>query len=151
MQQGVDYDSSFAPCARIATIRMIMAISVRYGWIVQHGDVPNAYLNGVSQKTVIVRLPDFWDEIAGDHLGKAGDPVVCVKSLYGSPDAGRNWNSCQHRLFMDQGYSQCAKEPCVYFKRSDRGISIFAIWVDDNFITGDDKVEIDRMIGVLKN
>mgnify|MGYP002143932091 CR=1 FL=1 len=52
-------------------------------------------------------------------------------------------------MFIDHGYEQCPKEPCVYRKYSDRGVAIFAIWVDDNFITGDDAEEIARMIETL--
>jgi hypothetical protein len=151
MQQGVDYDSSFAPCARIATVRILAALSIHNNWNLLHGDVPNAYLNGKTQKLVLVRLPQYWNEMVGYNLGRDGDPVICVKSLYGAPDAGRNWNSCQHEMFIKNGYVQSSKEPCIYVKRTDKGTSIFGIWVDDNFITGDDITEQNRMITALKD
>ena len=150
MQQGVNYDMSFAPCPWMQSIRLIIAMAVRNKWIVNHGDVPNAYLNGRSQKLFLEQLPPYWEDFIGDSIGKVGDPVICVKSLYGSPDAGRNWNNCQHEIFMKNGYSQCTKEPCIYFKRSDCRIAIFTIWVDDNLITGSDQMEIDRMTRELK-
>ena len=151
MQQGVDYDQSFAPCARMATIRVVIALAVHNWWKVLHGDVPNAYLNGTSQKLILVKLPNLWSEMIDTDLGTDGSPVVCIKSLYGAPDAGRNWNSCQHYVFIDEGYKQCKKEPCLYLCHTPSGVSIFCIWVDDNFITGSDSQEIQRMIGVLKN
>jgi hypothetical protein len=150
MQQGVDFDSSFAPCARMATIRLLTALAVQNKWELLHGDVPNAYLNGKTQKLVLVRLPKHWNEVMGQELGNDGDPVICVKSLYGAPDAGHNWNSCQHDAFIEQGYTQSTKEPCIYSKITDCGICIFGIWVDDNFVTGSDLSERDRMIEVLK-
>ncbi len=132
------------------SIRLIVVIACHNKWIINHGNVPNAYLNGYSQKFFMVRLPPLWNEFIGDSIRKSGDPVVCVKSLYGSPDAGRNWNSCQHELFIRNAYTQCSKEPCLYYKRSGQGIAILLIWVDDNLITGNDQAEIDRMIGELK-
>ena len=35
-----------------------------------------------------MKLPERWNEIIGHDLGNDGDPVVCVKPLYGAPDAG---------------------------------------------------------------
>ena len=45
-RQGKDYDEVFAQVARIETIRIILAISVQFGWLVYHLDVKTAFLNG---------------------------------------------------------------------------------------------------------
>ncbi len=117
MRKGVDYDNSFAPCARIASVRLLCALAVKNKWKILHGDVPNAYLNGKAQKLILVKLPQFWNEFMGTNLGKDGDAVICAKSLYGAPDAGRNWNTCQHDVFIANGYQQSLKEPCIYWKK----------------------------------
>jgi len=55
MRQGIDYDWTFAPCVRMTTIWMIVILAVRWNWEVVHSDVPNAYLNGNTEHTVIVK------------------------------------------------------------------------------------------------
>ena len=149
MVKGVDFDKTFAPCAKLASVRMIISIAVHYGWMVIHADVPNAFLNGDVQKLVLVKLPVLWNQIMGDELGKDGDPVIMAKSVYGAPDASRNWNTSLHTFFIEQGYTQCIKEPCLYFKGVFPKIAIFGVWVDDNFVTGGDTDEIDRMMNAL--
>ena len=143
MRQGIDYDRTFAPCARMTTIRMIVILAVRWNWEVVHSDVPNAYLNGNTEHTVIVKLPRMWMEIMGSELGKDGDEVLMGKSLYGAPDAGRNWNTVFCQTFMKEGYRRMTKEPCVFVKGSFPKVAIFATWVDDTFLTGGDKEEIE--------
>ncbi|EPS58475.1 hypothetical protein M569_16339, partial [Genlisea aurea] len=150
MQQRVDYDKTFSPCARMVTVRMIIAWATAFGWDVTHSDVPNAYLNGKTPHLVLIRLPAMWNEIVGDEIGKDGDPAIMSNSLYGAPDAGRNWNSTYTKAFLDEGYTQCRKEPCVFYKGSFPKIAVFVVWVDDGFATGGDKAELERMHLCLK-
>ena len=150
MVKGIDFENTFAPCAKLATIRMIISIAVNYHWEVLHADVPNAFLNGNVEKLVLVKLPRLWNLVMGFNLGKDGDPVIMAKSVYGAPDASRNWNTDMHDFFIEQGYTQCIKEPCLYFKGVFPMIVIFGVWVDDNFVTGGDLVERNRMMNALK-
>ena len=150
MEKGVDYDKTFAPCARMTTVRMVVAYAVALGWNVTHSDVPNAYLNGKTPHLVVIKLPPMWTEIVGNEIGNNGDPAIMANSLYGAPDAGRNWNSTYTSFFLEEGYTQCVKEPCIFYKGQFPKIAIFVVWVDDNFATGGDTVELDRMHARLK-
>jgi hypothetical protein len=150
MQHGIDYDKTFSPCARMNTIRLVVAIAVVGKWNVFHSDVPNAYLNGTTPHLVLVRLPKLWNQIINSQIGLDGDPVIMAKSLYGAPDAGRNWNIVFTDLFVKEGYTQLKKEPCLFLKGIFPHVAIFAIWVDDCFSTGGDQEEMQRMLNVLK-
>ncbi|EPS57321.1 hypothetical protein M569_17496 [Genlisea aurea] len=151
MEQGIDYDKTFAPCARMNTVRMIVAWAVALKWQVIHADVPNAYLNGKTPHLVVIKLPPMWNEVLGDVVGKDGQPAIMANSLYGAPDAGRNWNSTYVQIFIEEGYTQCKKEPCLFVKGSYPRVAIFVIWVDDTFATGSDVPEIDWMMSRLKD
>jgi hypothetical protein len=134
MEEGIDYDSTFSPCARLSTIRLLHTIATSKGLSVKHMDCPNAYLNGKCTKPVLVRLPKFWNEVNGGVLGRDGDPVLLVNSLYGTPDAGRNWNHVIHKYLTSIGFERMLKEPCMY-KRKEVGndYTYIALWVDDIF------------------
>ena len=150
MEKGVDYDKTFAPCARMVTVHMVIAYATAFGWDVTHSNVPNAYLNGKTPHLVIIKLPPMWTEIVGDEVGKNGDPAIMVHSLYGASDVGQNWNCTYTSAFLKEGYIQCSKEPCIFFKGHLPKIIIFVVWVDDSFATGGDTVELQRMHTRLK-
>ena len=54
-QEGVDFDEVFAPVARMESIRMLLAVAAREGWLVHHMDVKSAFLNGELKEEVYVR------------------------------------------------------------------------------------------------
>jgi len=120
-------------------------------WDVIHSDVPNACLNGICPRLILVTLPKMWNEIMGTDLGADGAPVIIMaNSLYGTPDAGHNWNCTFASFFLSQGYTQCIKEPCVFTKGSFPLVSSFTTWVDNSFATGGDVDEIEQIHNVLK-
>ena len=43
---GVDFSETFAPVARLETIRMLMSLAAQKGWIIHQMDVKSAFLNG---------------------------------------------------------------------------------------------------------
>jgi hypothetical protein len=45
-QPSIDYNETFAPVARIDTVRMVLAIASQNRWIMHHMDVKSAFLNG---------------------------------------------------------------------------------------------------------
>ena len=43
---GVDFSETFAPVARLDTIRMLLALAAHRGWVIHQMDVKSAFLNG---------------------------------------------------------------------------------------------------------
>ena len=56
--QGVDYDETFSPVAKIKSIRTIMAIAAYYDYEIWQMDVKTAFLNGLLTEDVYMERPE---------------------------------------------------------------------------------------------
>ena len=45
-QEGIDYEDTFAPVAKLNTIRLLIALGTKYNWKIHQLDVKSAFLNG---------------------------------------------------------------------------------------------------------
>ncbi|RVW50760.1 Retrovirus-related Pol polyprotein from transposon RE1 [Vitis vinifera] len=80
---GVDYSETFAPVARLDTIRLLLASSAQLGWKVHQMDVKSAFLNGILQEEIYVEQPKGFvmeDKVYRLH-----------KAFYGLKQAPRAW------------------------------------------------------------
>jgi hypothetical protein len=137
---GIDYDETFAPVAKMGTVRTLISCAANFGWPLHQLDVKNAFLHGDLQEEVYMEIPPgFANE---QTLGK-----VCKlkKSLYGLKQSPRAWFDRFRRALCDMGYSQCNGDHTVFYKHQGSHITILAVYVDDIVITGDDVEEIKRL------
>lgn len=56
-QPSVDYNETFAPVARLDTIRALISIATHKGWVLYQLDVKSAFLNGELQEKIYVEQP----------------------------------------------------------------------------------------------
>nr|GEY13904.1 retrotransposon protein, putative, unclassified [Tanacetum cinerariifolium] len=86
-EEGIDFEESFAPVARLEAIRIFLAYVAHKNMVVYQMDVKTAFLNGNLREEVYVSLPDgFVDQDNPNHMYKL------KKALYGLKQAPRAWN-----------------------------------------------------------
>jgi hypothetical protein len=56
-KEGIDYEETFAPIARLQAIRILLAFSMAKRFKLYDMDVKSAFLNGVLEEEVFVRQP----------------------------------------------------------------------------------------------
>lgn len=124
---GLDYSETFAPVAKMTTIRTLLSIAVQEQLFVHQMDVKTAFLNGLLEEEIYMRLP-FGDS----------PPRICKlnKSLYGLKQAGRSWNLRFNDIIKELGFKNTESDTCLYICK-DRGLYII-LYVDDILIFGQD-------------
>jgi hypothetical protein len=56
-QEGIDYDETFAPVARLESIRILLAYACAHNFKLFQMDVKSAFLNGVINEELYVAQP----------------------------------------------------------------------------------------------
>ena len=105
-QPGIDYNETFAPVARLDTIRALIALAAQKGWNIYQLDVKSAFLNGVLEEEIYVEQPQGFI-----NKGNEGKVLRLKKALYGLKQAPQAWYGKIDQYFIDQGFKRSNNEP----------------------------------------
>jgi hypothetical protein len=85
---SIDYEDTFSPVVKAATIRLVLSVAVSQGWSLRQLDVQNAFLHGVLEEEVCMKQPPRYED-------KVNPGYVCKldKALHGLKQAPRAWYS----------------------------------------------------------
>ncbi|KAK4401017.1 Retrovirus-related Pol polyprotein from transposon TNT 1-94 [Sesamum angolense] len=131
---GIDYTETFAPVARLDTIRTLIAIAANKKWKIYQMDVKSAFLNGYIDEEIYVEQPQGF-------IAKGSEEKVLrlKKALYGLKQAPRAWYSRIDKYFMDRGFRKSLSEPTLYIKSQGNDTLIISLYVDDLIYTGNNE------------
>lgn len=137
---GIDYSETFAPVAKLNTIRVLLSLAVNLDWPLQQLDVKNAFLNGDLEEEVYMDSPPGFESQFNQKVCKL------QKSLYGLKQSPRAWFERFAQFIKKLGYSQCQSDHTMFVKHSSEGkMVVLIVYVDDIVITGDDFSEINNL------
>ncbi|GKE40321.1 retrovirus-related pol polyprotein from transposon TNT 1-94 [Tanacetum coccineum] len=116
-EEGIDFEESFAPVARIEAIRIFLAFATHKNMIVYQMDVKTAFLNGILREEVYVSQPDgFMDQDNPNHVYKL------KKALYGLKQDLRAWYDLLLNFLLTQNFSNGTVDPTLFIRRQGNGI-----------------------------
>jgi Reverse transcriptase (RNA-dependent DNA polymerase) len=140
----IDYEETFSPVAKLDTIRVILSLAANFDWPLHQFDVKNAFLHGDLKEDIYMDMPP-------GYRSQESKSKVCKlkKALYGLKQSPRAWFGKFCMAMKSYDYQQGDSDHTMFFKRSKGKITILIIYVDDMIITGNDKVEIERLEGKL--
>ena len=121
---GRDYFETFAPTARLTSIRLLMQFTVQYDLIIHQMDVKTAYLNANIDCDIYLQQPKGFEQ---------GENKVCHlnKSIYGLKQSGKLWNKLIHAFLTDNSFQRSSVDHCLYYKKDTNVCIYILIWVDD--------------------
>ncbi|GKD69176.1 retrovirus-related pol polyprotein from transposon TNT 1-94 [Tanacetum coccineum] len=104
-EEGIDFEESFAPVARIEAIRIFIANAATKNMIIYQMDVKTAFLNGDLQEEVFVSQPEgFEDQDNPTHVYRL------KKALYGLKQAPRAWYDTLSKFLLANNFFKGAKK-----------------------------------------
>ncbi|GJW01696.1 retrovirus-related pol polyprotein from transposon TNT 1-94 [Tanacetum coccineum] len=120
-EEGIDFEESFAPMARLEAIRIFLAFAAHMNTIVYHMDVKMAFLNGILHEEVYVSQPDgFVDPDNPNHVYRL------KKSLYGWKHAPRAWYDLLSSFLLSQGFSKGTVDPTLFISKKGKDIILIS-------------------------
>ncbi|KAJ9538937.1 hypothetical protein OSB04_031670 [Centaurea solstitialis] len=125
-EEGIDYEETFAPVARLEAIRIFLAYAAHRGFKVYQMDVKSAFLNGKLKEEVYVKQPP------GFHSEKYPNHVYFLdKALYGLKQAPRAWYDRLSNFHLSNKFHRGTTDITLFYKNTQNDILLVQIYVDD--------------------
>ena len=125
-QEGIDYDETFAPVARLEAIRIFLAYASHMKFKVFQMDVKSAFLNGKLEEEVFVEQPPGFEDCKhSDYVYKLD------KALYGLKQAPRAWYETLAQFLLSSGFSRGTIDKTLFYLQQGKDLLLVQIYVDD--------------------
>nr|GEU28933.1 copia protein [Tanacetum cinerariifolium] len=125
-QEGIDYDETYAPIARLESIRILLAYACALDFKLYQMDVKSTPLNGFINEEVYVAQPSgFIDFIKPNYVHRL------KKALYGLKQAPKAWYDRLKSFLIKHDYSMRMVDNTLFTKNKDSNLIIVQLYVDD--------------------
>jgi hypothetical protein len=123
---GLDFEETFAPVARLESIRILLAYAAHHSFRLFQMDVKSAFLNGpIKEEVYVEQHPGFEDDRYPDHVYKLS------KVLYGLKQAPREWYECLKDFLISNAFKDGKADPTLFTKTCNGDLFVCKIYVDD--------------------
>ncbi|GKB70995.1 retrovirus-related pol polyprotein from transposon TNT 1-94 [Tanacetum coccineum] len=110
-EEGIDFEESFAPVARLEAVRMFVAYVAHKNFTIFQIDIKTTFLNG-SLKEVYVSQPDgFVDLDFPNHFYRL------KKALYDFKQPPRAWYGKLYSFLIEHHFTKCIFDPNLFTRR----------------------------------
>ena len=112
--EGVDYDETFAPVARMESIIILLALACHLKFKLYQMDIKTTFLNRFLKEDVSVAQPKgFIDSHFSDHV------LYLKKALYDLKQAARAWYDRFTQYLLSHGFTRGKTDQTLFIKRED--------------------------------
>jgi hypothetical protein len=143
--EGEDYGETFAPVAKMTTIRCLLTVAVARGWELHQMDVSNAFLHGELDEEVYMNIPQGYKALKEGLVGRL------KKSLYGLKQASRNWYFKLSQALLSYSFKECQADHSLFTYTDGSTFIAILVYVDDLVIAGNDSFDCAKFKEYLSN
>ena len=138
---GIDYEDTFSPVVKAATIRLVLSIVVSRGWSLRQLDVQNAFIHGVLEEEVYMKQPPGFES-------KSNPSFVCKldNALYGLKQAPRAWFSRLSHKMQSLGFVPSKSDTSLFIYNKLNTCIFVLIYVDDIIVTSSSSEAIASLL-----
>nr|KAJ0191833.1 hypothetical protein LSAT_V11C800426420 [Lactuca sativa] len=110
-KEGIYFFDTYAPVAKISTIRVMLALTTTHNLLVHQMDVKTTFLNGNLDEEIYMKQPEDFVMPGNEH-----NVFKLKKALYGLKQAPKQWHKKFDDFVLSNGFSlnQADKCVCVY-------------------------------------
>ncbi|GKE27900.1 retrovirus-related pol polyprotein from transposon TNT 1-94 [Tanacetum coccineum] len=145
-EEGIDFEESFAPVARLEDVRMFIAYAAHKNITIFQMDVKTTFLNGPLKEEVFVSQPEgFIDPEFPDHVYRL------KKALYGLKQAPRAWYDKLSSFLIQNRFSKGIVDPTLFTRRHGEDILLVQVYVDDIIFGSTNPDFSKRFANLMKN
>lgn len=140
---GIDYAETFAPVAKLTTVRTLLVVAAMKNWFTCQMDVSNAFLHGELLEDVYMKMPPGYSHY-GSRIATNSSSIQAsvalvyklLKSLYGLKQAPRQWFAKLSSTLIHLGYHQSKTDYSLFIHQNSTTITLVLVYVDDLLICG---------------
>jgi hypothetical protein len=122
----LDFDETFAPIARLESIRILLAYATHHYFKLFQMDIKSAFLNKpIKEEVYVEQPPGFEDDKYSDYVFKLN------KALYGLKQAAKAWYECLRDFLITNSFKVRKVDPTLFTKTIDGDLFECQIYVDD--------------------
>ena len=134
--EGIDYDETFAPVARMEFVRILLALACHLKFKLYQMDVKTTFLNGFLKENFYMARPKrLIDPHFSNHV------LYLKKALYGLKQAHKAWYDRLTQYLVSHGFIRGKADQTLFIKKEDDELIVAQVYVND-IIFGSTKDEL---------
>jgi hypothetical protein len=141
---GFDYTETFAPTAKWAALRAILALAALEDMELESIDISSAFLNGELEEEVYMEQPE------GFHQGAYDEFLQLLKGIYGLKQSPRIWHKKLDQELQSIGFVKVQCDHSIWVFNKNNTKVIIPVFVDDMTIASKSKAAIQHVKDELK-
>jgi hypothetical protein len=124
--KGLDFEETFAPVARLESIRILLDYTTHHNFKLYQMDVKSVFLNGpIKEEVYVEQPPNFEDQEYLNHVYKLH------KALYGLKQAPRAWYECLRDFLTQNNFKISKADSTLFTRKVEKDLFICQIYVND--------------------
>ncbi|PIK33519.1 hypothetical protein BSL78_29666 [Apostichopus japonicus] len=112
---GEDYTDTFAPVAKLHTVRVVLSLATNLTWDLWQMDVKNAFLQGELEEEVYMTPPPGLEDLC-----KEGQVLRLRKAIYGLKQSPRAWYHKLSSTLTDNGFRKSHSDHTLFTRQNPK-------------------------------